>query len=125
MQLLLIEDDAVLGQAVKTGLSEAGHTCQWLMSGKDGLDAAMATRVEAIILDLMIPDLSGMEVMRRLREAGNSTPILILTALGSVNDRVSGLKAGADDYLVKPFAFPELLARLEVIGRRAADTHST
>jgi two-component system OmpR family response regulator/two-component system copper resistance phosphate regulon response regulator CusR len=125
MQLLLIEDDAILGKAILTGLNEAGHQCRWLKNGREGLDEATSKRFDAVVLDLLLPDVPGMDVMRSLRQSGVQTPVLMLTALGSVNDRVSGLKAGADDYLVKPFAFPELLARLEVISRRAADNHAT
>jgi two-component system OmpR family response regulator len=125
MELLLIEDDQALGKALVRGLSEAGHSCAWERSGQAGLDEACTQRFDAIVLDLMLPDLSGMQVMSRLRQAGLRTPVLMLTAMGSVENRVEGLKAGADDYLVKPFAFPELLARLEAICRRAGDRPST
>jgi len=125
MHLLLIEDDAALGKALERGLSEAGHPCDWVRSGQAGLNEGSTQRFDAIILDLMLPDVPGLDVMRRLREAGVRTPVLMLTAMGSVEDRVGGLNAGADDYLVKPFAFPELLARLEAICRRAGDRPST
>jgi two-component system OmpR family response regulator/two-component system copper resistance phosphate regulon response regulator CusR len=118
MDLLVIEDDPVLGKAVQQGLSEAGHQCQWVRSGAKGLEEAQGQRYEAIVLDLMLPDLPGLEILERLRAGGVRTPALILTAMGSVDDRVRGLKSGADDYLVKPFAFPELIARLEAICRR-------
>ncbi len=121
MNLLLIEDDNVLGQAIHRGLCEAGHTCQWVRSGQRGLEQATSQKFDAVVLDLMLPDLPGKEVMRMMRTTGARTPVMMLTALGSVEDRVQGLKAGADDYLVKPFAFPELLARLEAICRRAQD----
>jgi two-component system OmpR family response regulator/two-component system copper resistance phosphate regulon response regulator CusR len=121
MDLLLIEDDNVLGQAIERGLSEAGHACQWVRSGQRGFEQATTHKFDAVILDLMLPDVPGKEVMRLIRKGGFRTPVIMLTALGSVEDRVQGLKAGADDYLVKPFAFAELLARLEAICRRVQD----
>jgi two-component system, OmpR family, response regulator len=125
MDLLIVEDDNALGKALHRGLSEAGHTCLWVRSGQRGYEEAVSQKFDAVVLDLMLPDLPGMDVMRLVRQAGVRTPVLMLTALGSVDDRVSGLKAGADDYLVKPFAFPELLARLEAIGRRLVARPST
>ena len=125
MHLLLVEDDAALGKALERGLAEAGHPCEWVRDGQAGLNEGCSQRFDAIILDLMLPDVPGLDVMRRLRDAGVRTPVLMLTAMGSVEDRVVGLNAGADDYLVKPFAFPELLARLEAICRRAGDRPST
>jgi len=125
MHLLLIEDDDALGKALERGLTEAGHPCQWVRSGQLGLDEASSQPFDAVILDLMLPDLPGMDVMRGRRQGGGGTPVLMLTAMGSVENRVSGLNAGADDYLVKPFAFPELLARLEAICRRASNRPST
>lgn len=125
MNLLVIEDDQSLGKAIQRGLAEAGHECQWTRSGRRGLEEALTQRFDAIVLDLMLPDLSGMEIVTGLREQSIRTPVLILTARSSVDDRVSGLNAGADDYLVKPFAFPELMARLEAIVRRSVDKPST
>ena len=125
MELLVVEDDQVLGKAIQRGLTEAGHHCQWVRNGQRGLSEAQTQRFDAIVLDLMLPDLAGMEVMKSLRSQGIRTPVLMLTALSSLEDRVGGLKAGADDYLVKPFAFPELIARLEAIVRRAGDRPST
>ncbi len=125
MELLLVEDDHALGKAIERGLTDAGHHCSWVRSGQRGLVEASTQRFDAVVLDLLLPDLPGIDLMRQLRQAGARTPVLMLTALGSVEDRVSGLKAGADDYLVKPFAFPELLARLEAICRRALDRPST
>jgi two-component system OmpR family response regulator/two-component system copper resistance phosphate regulon response regulator CusR len=125
MNLLVIEDDHALGKAVQRGLVESGHLCQWVRSGRKGLEAAQSQQFDAVILDLMLPDLAGMEILKTLREQGIRTPILILTAMSAVEDRVSGLKGGADDYLVKPFAFPELIARLEAIVRRSGDKPST
>lgn len=118
MNLLLVEDDAVLGKAISQGLQEAGHQCEWVTSGQKGADKALEGSFHAIVLDIMLPDLSGMEVLSVVREQGLSTPVLVLTALGSIDERVAGLESGADDYLVKPFAFPELLARLNAITRR-------
>ncbi len=125
MNLLVVEDDQALGDALLRGLREAGHGCQWERSGERGFEEAISQTFDALILDLMLPDLPGMDVMRQVREAGVRTPVLILTALGSVDDRVKGLNSGADDYLVKPFAFAELLARLEAISRRNKDRPGT
>jgi two-component system OmpR family response regulator/two-component system copper resistance phosphate regulon response regulator CusR len=120
MKLLVIEDDLVFGRALQKGLCEAGHDCQWAQAGGAGRDLAAHQRFDAVVLDLMLPDVGGQDVLGQLRSQGIATPVLILTALGSVDDRVSGLRSGADDYLVKPFAFAELLARLEAICRRAS-----
>jgi two-component system OmpR family response regulator/two-component system copper resistance phosphate regulon response regulator CusR len=128
MDVLIVEDDAVLGKALLRGLEETGHTVNWVKSGRRGLELAMSQKCDAIVLDLMLPDLGGLELLRQLRSKGIQTPVLILTALGSVDERVAGLRAGADDYLVKPFAFPELLARLDTITRRSlqlASQHMT
>lgn len=125
MNLLVVEDDPVLGKALQRGLNEAGHQCEWVRNGRKGLEEARSQRFDAVVLDLMLPDLDGVEIMKSLRNEGIRTPVLMLTAMGSVDDRVKGLKAGADDYLVKPFAFPELTARLEAIGRRIVDRPSS
>jgi two-component system, OmpR family, response regulator len=125
MELLLVEDDHVLGKAIERGLTDAGHRCSWVRSGQRGLEQALSQRFDAVVLDLLLPDLPGLDVMTQLRQEGTRTPVLMLTAMGSVEDRVTGLNAGADDYLVKPFAFPELIARLEAICRRALDRPST
>ena len=119
MDLLLIEDDPVLGKAIQQGLTEAGHQCIWQRDGRKGCHEALTPRFDAVILDLLLPHFSGLEIIRRMRTEGVRTPVLMLTALGSVHDRVNGLESGADDYMVKPFAFPELLARLQAICRRA------
>lgn len=119
MNVLIIEDDTVLGKAIRQGLEEAGHQCMWAKTGERGLDLASAQKSDAIVLDLMLPDLAGLDLLREIRVQGIQTPVIILTALGSVDERVAGLQAGADDYLVKPFAFPELLARLLAITRRS------
>ena len=125
MELLLVEDDRVLGKAIQRGLTDAGHACTWVRSGQRGLDEFQSQRFEAVVLDFLLPDLSGLDLLVKGRQAGVRTPVLMLTALGSVDDRVRGLDAGADDYLVKPFAFPELLARLAAICRRAMDRPAT
>lgn len=119
MNLLLVEDDAVLGKAVQRGLAEAGHHCEWARNGADAIERTTTNHYDVVLLDLMLPDVTGLEVLRRMRNADDSTPVMALTALGSVDERVAGLNAGADDYLVKPFAFPELVARLEALCRRA------
>lgn len=124
MEVLIVEDDEVLGKALRRGLEEAGHRCWWVKSGQGGLERSSALKCDAIVLDLMLPDLPGLELLRRLRAQGIQTPVIILTALGSVEERVAGLEAGADDYLVKPFAFPELLARLAAITRRSIQLNS-
>jgi two-component system OmpR family response regulator len=124
MNVLVVEDDPVIGKSVTKGLSEAGHTCVWVKNGQSGLEHGLSQRFNAIVLDLLLPGLPGLEVLQQIRAAGVRTPVLLLTALGAVDDRVSGLKAGADDYIAKPFAFPELLARLEAVCRRSVDRPS-
>lgn len=118
MKILIVEDEQLLGKSLSRGLTEAGHACIWARSGETGLEHARTQQFDAILLDLMLPGLGGLEVVQRLRSLGIRTPLLILTALGSVDDRVQGLNHGADDYLVKPFAFPELMARLNALWRR-------
>ena len=120
MNLLLVEDDSLLGKSVQRGLADAGHQCDWVTDGEEAVRQASSESFDVIVLDVMLPDMSGLEVLRRLRAGSNETPVLILTALGSVDERVTGLQAGADDYLVKPFAFAELAARLEALSRRAS-----
>lgn len=119
MDLLIVEDEKLLGRSIERGLSEAGHRCTWTRSGADGLDLACAHPFDAIVLDLLLPDLDGLSLLRTLRERRKPTPVLVLTALGSTDDRVNGLNSGADDYLVKPFEFPELIARLNALVRRS------
>lgn len=125
VNVLLIEDDDLLGKSLQRGLSEAGHTCDWETEGESALRQVNLEAFDVIVLDLMLPDISGIDVLRRLRKEANQTPVLILTALGSVDDRVTGLEAGADDYLVKPFAFAELAARLKALVRRASTAPKT
>jgi two-component system, OmpR family, response regulator len=119
VEILLVEDDQVLGKSIQKGLQESRHPCVWTRSGVEGLSQAGGCRYDVIVLDLNLPDLNGLEVLRGLRQQGVRTPVLILSALGSVDERVMGLEAGADDYLVKPFAFSELVARLSALTRRS------
>ena len=120
MDLLVIEDDAVIGKALRTGLCEAGHNCVWAKDGERGLALASSQQFDAIILDLMLPIRPGLEVLGELRGKGIQTPVIVVTAMGSIEERVKGLKMGADDYLIKPFALAELLARVEAVCRRTA-----
>jgi len=119
MDVLVVEDDGVLGKSLERGLEEQGHHCVWVRSGRKALECALSQQCDCIVLDRMLPDRPGLEVEREIRARGVQTPVLVLTALGAVDDRVMGLQAGADDYLVKPFAFAELLARLQAINRRS------
>lgn len=118
MRILLIEDDPLIADFIEKGLKEAGHTVHAVRDGRDGLFAATGEDVDAIILDRMLPGLNGLDILKMLRAAGKATPVLILSSLGDVDQRVEGLREGADDYLVKPFAFVELQARLEGLLRR-------
>jgi two-component system OmpR family response regulator len=118
MNILIIEDDADTAAYMRKGLSEAGYTVDHAGNGRDGLFHATSGSFDAIIMDRMLPGLDGLSVLQALRAANISTPVLILSALGQVDDRVKGLKAGGDDYLSKPFAFSELLARIEALLRR-------
>jgi two-component system OmpR family response regulator len=118
MHILIIEDDADTREFVGRGLREAGHAVTAATEGRDGLFRATDGGFDAIIVDRMLPSLDGLSLLKMLRATGNSTPVLMLTAIGRIADRVEGLEAGADDYLVKPFAFSELLARVNALGRR-------
>ncbi|HEX4745142.1 MAG TPA: response regulator transcription factor [Candidatus Limnocylindria bacterium] len=122
MRVLVVEDDPSVRGALERALRGAGHTPETASDGVRGLELASSGGFDAVILDLGLPALDGLEVCRRLRKAGNRIPILMLTARAAVSDRVGGLDAGADDYLVKPFALDELLARLRAFERRAAVT---
>lgn len=119
MNLLIVEDEKHIGKSLSRGLDEAGHASVWAQSGAQGLELARTQQFDAIILDLLLPDVPGMTVLQTLRQEGVQTPVLVLTALDSIDDRVKGLNHGADDYLVKPFAFAELLARIAALCRRA------
>lgn len=119
MHLLLVEDERRLAMAVRRVLEEEGHVVDVADDGADGLTQATAEEYDVLILDVMLPSMDGFAVARKLRTAGNRVPILMLTARDSIQDRVTGLDAGADDYLVKPFALAELLARIRALGRRS------
>ncbi|HEY0789310.1 MAG TPA: response regulator [Thermoanaerobaculia bacterium] len=118
MRILLIEDDELLGDGIRAGLAQEGHAIDWAVDGEEALAALETSRHHAVILDLGLPKVAGLEVLERMRRAGKRTPVLILTARDTVPDRVRGLDGGADDYLVKPFDMGELLARLRAIVRR-------
>ena len=120
MKLLLVEDEAILARSLGQGLREEGHQVDVCRTGAEALRQAKDIDYDAVVLDWMLPDLDGVTILRTWREQGLRTPVLMLTARGSVGERVTGLRAGADDYLVKPFAFAELLARLEAIHRRGS-----
>ena len=118
MRILVIEDDADTLAFITKSLTESGHVVDSAMDGKDGLFLALEQAYEVLVVDRMLPGLDGLSIIKTLRAADKQTPALILSALGEVDDRVQGLRAGGDDYLVKPFAYSELLARLEVLLRR-------
>ncbi len=119
MKIFLIEDDRQVSAFIEKGFAEAGHSIRVETNGRIGLQLLLNESYDVIILDRMLPDLDGIKIIQALKDAGNVAPIIILSALGDVDDRVIGLKSGSDDYLVKPFAFAELLARVEVLGRRS------
>ncbi|MGI8826660.1 MAG: response regulator transcription factor [Chloroflexota bacterium] len=118
MRLLLIEDEPKIARFIKRGLEEEHHAVDVADNGEDGIALAGVTPYDLVILDLMLPDTDGVDVCRRLRQGGELVPVLMLTARGTLEDKVTGLDAGADDYLTKPFAFAELLARVRALLRR-------
>lgn len=118
MRLLVVEDDKRTADYIAKGVTEAGHVCDVLADGHDGLFAATRENYDVVVVDRMLPGLDGLSMVKAVRAAGVRTPVLFLTSVGGVDDRVEGLEAGGDDYLVKPFAFSELLARLNALGRR-------
>lgn len=118
MRLLLVEDDALLGDGISAGLRQEGYAVDWVRDGEAAVQACGTDHFDLIVLDLGLPRLPGLEVLRRLRQRRDTTPVLILTAYDAVADRVQGLDAGADDYLVKPFDIDELAARLRALARR-------
>ena len=120
MRLLLIEDDVALGEGIHQALAREGYTVDWLQDGSSALHALLSETFDAVVLDLGLPRMDGLEVLRRLRDNGATVPVLILTARDATEDRIAGLDAGADDYLIKPFDLAELKARLRALLRRSA-----
>ena len=118
MKILVIEDDRTTGSYIAEGLRQEGHSVDLVENGADGLVQATVSPYDVLVVDRMLPKLDGLSVVKTLRGAKNRAPVLLLTALGGVEDRIEGLNAGADDYLVKPFAFGELSARINALGRR-------
>jgi two-component system, OmpR family, response regulator len=118
MRILIIEDDRDAAQYLAKGLRESGHSPELAEDGRDGLLRAAVEPFDVLIVDRMLPNLDGLSLVQHLRKTGHATPVLFLSALGDVDDRVKGLRAGGDDYLAKPYAFSELLARIENLGRR-------
>jgi len=119
--ILVVEDDPAIGKALSQGLREAGHEVQWERTGDRGREALAEPKCDLVILDVMLPGCSGIELLGDMRRRGVQTPVILLTALGSIEERVQGLEAGADDYMVKPFALAELMARIEAVRRRATN----
>lgn len=124
MKILVVEDDRTVGQYVKRGLEEQRYHADLVEDGMEGLRLASGGRYDLIVLDLRLPELNGLEVLRTLRDRGNTTPILVLTAQDAVDFKVQALRSGADDYVTKTFAFEELLARVEALGRRPKEIRS-
>lgn len=118
MKILVVEDDATTGAYIARGLRQEGQIVDLVANGKDALIQATSATYDVLIVDRMLPEIDGMTLVKTIRGAGNQTPVLFLTSLGSVDDRISGLNAGGDDYLVKPFAFGELSARVAALARR-------
>ncbi len=122
MRILVVEDDEVAAEYVRKGLMEEGHVVDLAGDGELGLEMAKAADYDALVLDRMLPKRNGLSLLKELRKDGDTTPVLILSALGEVDQKVEGLRAGGDDYLAKPYSFTELLARVEAIGRRSDPT---
>ncbi|MBS0242084.1 MAG: response regulator transcription factor [Proteobacteria bacterium] len=120
MRVLVVEDDREIAHFIQRGLKESGHGAEVALDGDVGLDLALSGNFDAVVVDRMLPGRDGLSLIQAMRAAAIRTPVLILSALGEVDDRVRGLKAGGDDYLTKPFALTELLARIEALGRRAS-----
>ncbi|QRN34255.1 quorum sensing response regulator transcription factor QseB [Pectobacterium brasiliense] len=118
MRILLIEDDRLIGDGLKAGLNKLGFNIDWFMEGKTGAAALKAAPYDAVVLDLSLPGMDGMDILRQWRQAGHDEPVLILTARDALEQRVEGLQRGADDYLCKPFALTEVAARLQALIRR-------
>jgi two-component system OmpR family response regulator len=120
MHVSIVEDDPVIAKAVATAVREAGHQCTWVADGESAIRDKTLMSSDLVVLDMMLPKASGMDVLRTARLAGIRTPVIMLTARGTVAEKLAGFDAGADDYLVKPFAVDELLARIEAVHRRTA-----
>jgi two-component system OmpR family response regulator len=122
LRILVVEDDSETASYLTGGLEEEGHAVSWSMAGRDGLFLAMSENFDLLIIDRMLPELDGLTLVKTLRAARIETPILFLTTMAGIDDRVTGLNAGGDDYLVKPFAFSELVARVKALSRRPRGT---
>jgi len=122
MRILIVEDDAHAAEYLVNALNEAGHVAEHAPDGEEGLSLATSAAYDALVVDRMLPKRDGLSLVQSLRAAGDRTPVLILSALGQVDDRVKGLRAGGDDYLPKPYSFSELLARVEALARRSQPT---
>ena len=119
MRILLVEDDTLLGEGLYSGLNSESYSVDWVKNGETALSAIKSTEYDAVILDIGLPKMSGLEVLKQVRDLGNNIPVLILTAQDAIASRIEGLDSGADDYLAKPFEFDELCARLRALIRRA------
>ena len=125
MRILVVEDEKKTASFIRKALQAEGFAVDVCRTGDDALAAVSTTSFDGIVLDIMLPGRDGLSVLRQLRERSNTTPVLLLSARGEVNERVDGLNAGADDYLAKPFVIAELVARIRALGRRSSDTKST
>src|SRR5579871_5033794 len=125
MRILVVEDERKTASFIRKALQAEGFAVDWLMNGDDAITAATSTPFDAIVLDIMLPGRDGLSVLRMLRERKNTTPVLLLSARGEVNERVEGLNAGADDYLPKPFELAELIARVRALTRRGGENKSS
>ena len=125
MRILVVEDEQALNELLVKQLQAAHYSVDGCLTGSDALDYLLGAEYDAVVLDIMLPGVSGLEVLRRMRAKGDRTPVILLTAKDGIEDRVTGLDAGADDYLVKPFAFDEFSARVRALLRRGSDTKST
>lgn len=121
MKILVIEDDGEVAAFIKSGMADVGHDVVCAHNGDEGLSSAQAGGFDVLIIDRMLPGMNGLDIIKTLRAQGDDVPVIILSALGEVDDRVKGLRSGGDDYLVKPFAFDELLARVEILSARKKD----
>jgi len=122
MHILLVEDDSSTAEYAANGLTQAGHVVDVLDNGKEALIQCMQTKYDVLVVDRMMPEMDGLSLVKAVRASGVQSPVLFLTALSGVDDRVEGLEAGGDDYLTKPFAFSELLARVNALGRRPVES---